>query len=57
MNPTAFLRKGYGQLLQDGEVIAGIAAVNRKQPLEVQLVDGIIVAEVKEVIKRGEKNG
>ena len=57
MNPTAFLRKGYGQLLQDGEVIAGISAVNRKKPLEVQLVDGIIVAEVKEVIKRGEKNG
>lgn len=57
MNPTAFLRKGYGQLLQDGEVIAGISAVNRKKPLEVQLVDGIIVAEVKEVIERGEKNG
>ena len=57
MNPTAFLRKGYGQLLQDGEVIAGISAVNRKKPLEVQLVDGIIVAEVKEVIGRGEKNG
>lgn len=57
MNPTAFLRKGYGQLVQDGEVIAGIAVVNRKQPLEVQLVDGIIVADVKEVIERGEKNG
>ena len=57
MNPTAFLRKGYGQLLQDGEVIAGISAVNRKKPLEVQLVDGVIVAEVKEVIERGEKNG
>ena len=57
MNPTAFLRKGYGQLLQDGEVIAGISAVNRKKPLEVQLVDGIIVAEVKEVIGRAEKNG
>ena len=57
MNPTAFLRKGYGQLLQNGEVIAGISAVNRKKPLEVQLVDGIIVAEVKEVIGRGEKNG
>lgn len=57
MNPTAFLRKGYGQLLQNGEVIAGITAVNRKKPLEVQLVDGIIVAEVKEVIERGEKNG
>ena len=57
MNPTAFLRKGYGQLLQNGEVIAGITAVNRKKPLEVQLVDGIIVAEVKEVIGRGEKNG
>lgn len=57
MNPTAFLRKGYGQLLQDGEVIAGISAVNRKKPLEIQLVDGIIVAEVKEVIERGEKNG
>lgn len=57
MNPTAFLRKGYGQLLQNGEVIAGISAVNRKKPLEVQLVDGVIVAEVKEVIERGEKNG
>ena len=57
MNPTAFLRKGYGQLLQNGEVIAGITAVNCKKPLEVQLVDGIIVAEVKEVIERGEKNG
>lgn len=57
MNPTAFLRKGYGQLLQDGEVIAGISAVNRKKPLEIQLVDGVIVAEVKEVIERGEKNG
>lgn len=57
MNPTAFLRKGYGQLLQDGEVIAGISVVNRKKPLEIQLVDGVIVAEVKEVIERGEKNG
>lgn len=57
MNPTAFLRKGYGQLVQDGEVIAGISAVNRKKPLEIQLVDGVIVAEVKEVIERGEKNG
>ena len=57
MNPTAFLRKGYGQLLQDGEVIAGISAVNRKKPLEIQLVDGVIVAEVKEGIERGEKNG
>ena len=57
MNPTAFLRKGYGQLLQNGEVIAGISAVNRKKPLEIQLVDGVIVAEVKEVIERGEKNG
>lgn len=57
MNPTAFLRKGYGQLLQDGEVIAGISAVNRKKPLEIQLADGVIVAEVKEVIERGEKNG
>jgi len=57
MNPTAFLRKGYGQLLQDGEVIAVISAVNRKKPLEIQLVDGVIVAEVKEVIERGEKNG
>ena len=57
MNPTAFLRKGYGQLVQDGEVIAGISAVNRKKPLEIQLVDGVVVAEVKEVIERGEKNG
>ena len=57
MNPTAFLRKGYGQLLQDGEVIAGISAVNRKKPLEIQFVDGVIVAEVKEVIECGEKNG
>lgn len=44
-------------MLQDGEVIAGISAVNRKKPLEIQLVDGVIVAEVKEVIERGEKNG
>lgn len=35
----------------------GISAVNRKKPLEIQLVDGVIVAEVKEVIERGEKNG
>ena len=56
LNPLSLLRKGYGRLEQDGKVITAAKAVKKDRPLTIEMADGTIVTDVKEVTGRG-KNG
>lgn len=51
------MRRGYGQLVQDGKIITAIDSVAADKPLEIQLVDGTIVTDVKEVKRYGKNDG
>ena len=57
LNPENLVRRGYGQLVQDGKIITGIDSVAADKPLEIQLVDGTIVTDVKEVKRYGKNDG
>ena len=56
LNPLSLLRKGYGRLEQDGKVITAAKAVKKDRPLTIEMADGTIITDVKEVTGRG-KNG
>ncbi|SDM41364.1 Exodeoxyribonuclease VII large subunit [Megasphaera paucivorans] len=56
MNPILLVRKGYGQLEQDGHIISDIHSVSKEKPLYIQLVDGLITTDVKEVTIHGKRN-
>jgi exodeoxyribonuclease VII large subunit len=57
MNPAALVRRGYGQLSQDGHIVSDIQAVSKEKPLCIQLVEGTIMTDVKEVTIYGKNNG
>lgn len=57
LNPENLVRRGYGQLVQDGKIITAIDSVAADKPLEIQLVDGTIVTDVKEVKRYGKNDG
>ena len=57
LNPENLVRRGYGQLVQGGNIITGIDSVAADKPLEIQLVDGTIVTDVKEVKRYGKNDG
>lgn len=52
-DPAALVRKGYGQLEQSGRVVTDIHSLQREQPLYIQLTDGTIKTEIKEVTIHG----
>lgn len=56
LNPLSLLRKGYGRLEQDGKVITAAKAVKKDRSLTIEMADGTIITDVKEVTGRG-KNG
>ncbi|MGN0949019.1 exodeoxyribonuclease VII large subunit [uncultured Megasphaera sp.] len=49
LNPAALVRRGYGQLMQDKKIITDIRSISKEKPLQIQLVDGLVTADVKEV--------
>ena len=49
LNPAALVRRGYGQLMQQGKILTDIHSVSRDSPLTIQVVDGTITTAVKEV--------
>jgi len=57
LNPENLVRRGYGQLVQDGKIITAIDSVTADKTLEIQLVDGTIVTDVKEVKRYGKNDG
>lgn len=57
MDPAALLRKGYGQLEQGGRIVSSVEDIAADTPLSIQMVDGTVVTEVKEVTRRGKDNG
>lgn len=56
LNPVALLRKGYGQLEQNGRIVSRIEEISTASPLYIQLVDGRVTTVVKEVKKYGTNN-
>lgn len=57
LNPETLLKKGYGQLNQNGRIIASAADVCKELPLTIQLADGTITTAVKEVRQYGKNHG
>lgn len=57
LNPENLVRRGYGQLIQDGKIITRVDQAAVDKPLEIQLVDGAIVTDVKEVKIYGKNDG
>lgn len=53
MNPALLVRKGYGQLEQDGHVLTDIQSLRQDRPLTIQLLEGTILTEIKEVTIHG----
>lgn len=53
LNPAGLTQKGYGQILQDGQIVKTITTVNAAEPLWIQLLDGTIQTKVIEVRKNG----
>ena len=49
LDPAGLVRKGYGQLEQDGRIVSDIRCIDVERPLLVQLVDGAITTDVREV--------
>lgn len=56
MNPSALVRRGYGQLEQSGRIITQIAQIQTDEALYIQLVDGRVKTDVKEVDIYGKSN-
>lgn len=56
MNPRNLVRRGYGQLEQENRVITAVDQIKRDIPLYIQLVDGRVKTEVKEVDIYGKNN-
>lgn len=57
LNPAALVRRGYGQLEQNGRIVSNISSLDRQLPLRIQLVDGAITTEIKEVDIYGKNDG
>lgn len=57
LNPAALVRRGYGQLEQKGRIVADIRRLDKDCPLRIQLVDGAITTEIKEVDIYGKNDG
>ena len=53
MNPALLVRKGYGQLEQGGHVLKDIRSLEQNQLLTIQLLEGTILTEIKEVTIHG----
>ena len=53
MNPALLVRKGYGQLEQDGHVLTDMKLLRQERPLTIQLLEGTILTEIKEVTIHG----
>jgi exodeoxyribonuclease VII large subunit len=56
MDPAALVRKGYGQLMQGNHIVSDIHTVTTAEPLCIQLVEGAITTDVKEVTIYGKNN-
>ena len=56
MDPAALVRRGYGQLEQGGQVVSRLSDLDRNRPLYIQLVEGRITTEIKEVDEYGKNN-
>lgn len=53
MDPAELVRKGYGQLEQNGKIISDIHGISKEQPLFIQMVDGTVTTDVREVTING----
>lgn len=51
LNPLLTIKRGYSITKMDNKVITSIDKVNKSDQLEIQLQDGLILTEVKELIK------
>ncbi len=56
MNPSMLVRRGYGQLEQSGRIITQAAQIKTDEALYIQLVDGRVKTDVKEVDIYGKSN-
>ncbi len=56
MNPSTLVRRGYGQLEQSGRIVTQIAQIQTDEALYIQLVDGRVKTDVKEVDIYGKSN-
>ena len=56
MNPCTLVRRGYGQLEQSGRIITQITQIKTNEELQIQLVDGCVKTDVKEVDIYGKNN-
>ena len=45
----SLVRRGYGQLMQQGQILTDIHSVSKEAPLTIQVVDGTITTAVTEV--------
>ncbi|WP_301859387.1 exodeoxyribonuclease VII large subunit [uncultured Megasphaera sp.] len=54
--PEALRRRGYGQVLKQGQVVSRIQDISGGDLLSIQMADGQITAEVKEVHSYGKSN-
>lgn len=57
LNPAALVRRGYGQLEQNGSIVSDMQQLDASMPLQIQLVDGDITTEIKEVNIYGKSDG
>lgn len=56
MNPSMLVQRGYGQLEQSGRIVTQIAQIKTDEALYIQLVDGRVKTDVKEVDIYGKSN-
>ena len=56
MNPGKLVQRGYGQLEQSGRIVTQIAQIKTDEALYIQLVDGRVKTDVKEVDIYGKSN-
>lgn len=56
MNPCTLVQRGYGQLEQSGRIITKITQIKTNEELQIQLVDGCVKTDVKEVDIYGKNN-
>lgn len=57
LDPSALVRRGYGQLEQGGRVLSDLRHLRRDEPLYIQVTDGRITTEIKEVELYGKDDG
>ena len=55
MNPAELVRKGYGQLEQEGTILTALSVLQVDKPLRIHVTEGTITTEVKEVTTHGRK--